>query len=771
MRCRLFFLIFFIIPIAFRKNAYYLCSFQMQKTMNYPDLYSQEEQFEMDRLFDVLLNAWTGKKTDDDIELVRKAYEFAALAHKDVRRKSGEPYIFHPIAVAIIVADEIGMGATSITSALLHDVVEDTEYTVEFISQEFGPKVARVVKGLTKLSNIDFQNSIESIQAENYRKIVNTLSEDIRVILVKLADRLHNMRTLQSMAHHKQLKIASETMSFYAPLAYRLGLYAIKMELENLCLKYINPQVYESISKQLEEIRENKIKELEEFAEPIRKELNKIGIKAEIKIIERRQSGIWERMQKFGFSLDEIYDVYVLRIIIDCPLEEEKIKCWQTFGVLTMYYRPNNSKLRDWISFPKTNGYESIHAVFMSKQGNWIETQIRTEKMDLIAERGVMAYLKYINDTNYAENSLKLWIDNVKDLTNSDDSSAIEFLNSFKLDLFNDEIFVFTPKGEMKCLPKGASVLDFAYMIHSEIGNHCVGANVNKKLTTIDYVLNMGDQVEIITSEYQNPREQYFDYLVTSIAKSRLKAGIKDYRKNFKEEGKSKLETIFKKLKIDFSRQNRNYIVEKAKLERRIDLYYYVALGKITEQDIESLFKESHGNSTSNLLLKILTFGLAGSTPKPEDTKNAEVENNDLDYTISECCKPIPGDDVVVISFPNQPLQIHRPDCPKAISLMSQYGNNIVKAKWQFSDNIAFMATLKISGVNKRGFGVELISELSNNFKLDLYSIKMQSEGGMVDVVVSFYVNNLKQLETIIADIKRMPLVKKVARVERNIEC
>ena len=743
--------------------------FSNAETMNYPDTYSHEEQLEMDRLYDVLLDAWSGKKTDDDIEQVRKAYEFAALAHKDARRKSGEPYIFHPIAVAIIVAQEIGMGVTSITSALLHDVVEDTEYTVEFISQEFGPKVARVVKGLTKLSNIDFQNSIESIQAENYRKIVNTLAEDFRVILVKLADRLHNMRTLQSMAHHKQLKIASETMSFYAPLAYRLGLYAIKMELENLCLKYINPQVYDSISKQLDEIRDRKIKELEEFAEPIRKELINIGIKAEIKILERSQSGIWERMQKFGISLDEIYDVYVLRIIIDCPLEVEKIRCWQTFGVLTMYYRPNNAKLRDWLSFPKTNGYESIHAVFMSKQGNWIETQIRTEKMNLIAERGVMAYLKYINDTNYAENSLKLWIDNVKDLTNSDVSSAIEFLNSFKLDLFNDEIFVFTPKGEMKCLPKGSSVLDFAYMIHSEIGNHCVGANVNKKLTTIDYVLNMGDQVEIITSEFQNPKEQYFDFLVTSLAKSRLKAGIKDYKKMYKEDGKAKLEEIFKKLNVDFSRQNRNLVVEKAGLANRLDLYYNVATGTITYQDIEPLFRNGSRNN-SNLLLKILTFGLVGSNSKQEVAKSEEHKHNDSGYTISECCKPIPGDDVVVISFPNQPLQIHRPDCQKAISLMSQFGNNIVKAKWQFSEDIAFMATLKISGINKKGFGVELISALSNDFKLDLYSIKMQSEGGMVDVVVSFYVNNLKQLETIIADIKRMNLVKKVTRVERNIE-
>ena len=741
----------------------------MHGNMNYPDTYSVEEQMEMDRQYEILLEAWSGKKTDADINLVRKAYEFAAMAHKDARRKSGEPYIFHPIAVATIVAKEIGMGATSITSALLHDVVEDTEYTVEYIAQEFGPKVARVVKGLTKLSNIDFQNSIESIQAENYRKIVNTMAEDIRVILVKLADRLHNMRTLASMAHHKQLKIASETMSFYAPLAYRLGLYAIKMELENLCLKYINPQVYESISKQLDAIRERKISELEEFAAPVKEQLDKVGIKAEIKILERSQSGIWERMHKFGLSLDEIYDVFVLRIIIDCPLDVEKIQCWQTFGVLTMFYRPNNSKLRDWLSFPKTNGYESIHAVFMSKQGNWIETQIRTQKMDLIAERGVMAYLKYMNDANYAENSLKLWIENVKDLTKSDDSSAIEFLNSFKLDLFNDEIFVFTPKGEMKCLPKGASVLDFAYMIHSEIGNHCVGANVNKKLTTIDYVLNMGDQVEVITSEFQHPKEQYFDSLVTSLAKSRLKAGIKDYKRTFKEEGKAKLEEMFKKMNVDFSRQNRSYVAEKVGLAGRIDLYYNAALGKIKYEDIEPLFNNGR-RSNSNLLLKILTFGLVGSTSKPEENKPEEHSHNDLGYTISECCKPIPGDDVVAISFPNQPLQIHRPDCPRAISLMSQFGNNIVKAKWQFSDDIAFMATLKISGVNKMGFGSELFALLSGRFKLDLYSIKMQSEGGMVDVTVSFYVNNVRQLDDVIANLKKMELIKKVMRIERNAE-
>ena len=737
--------------------------------MNYPDTYSKEEQLEMDRQYEMLLDAWKGEKKESDVELVRKAYEFAALAHKDARRKSGEPYIFHPIAVAIIVAKELGMGATSITSALLHDVVEDTEYTVEYISKEYGPKVARVVKGLTKLSSIDFQNSIESIQAENYRKIVNTMSEDIRVILVKLADRLHNMRTLESMAHHKQLKIASETVSFYAPLAYRLGLFAIKSELEKLCLKYINPQVYESISLQLNQIRESKIKELEEFIVPVKEELERVGIKAELKTIERSQSSLWERMHKFGLSLDEIYDAYVLRIIIDCPLDMEKIQCWQTFGVLTMFYRPNNSRLRDWLSFPKINGYESIHAVFMSKQGNWIETQIRTQRMNIIAERGVMAYLKYKNDINAAENSLKSWLDNVISLTNSSDSSAIEFINNFKLDLFGDEICVFTPKGEMKSMPKGATVLDFAYMIHSEIGNHCIGANVNKKLTAIDYVLNMGDQVEVITSQYQHPQEKSFEFLVTSLAKSRLKAGIKDYRRSFKENGKDKLREFFDRLNVEFTKPNRNLVVEALNLAGRIDLYYNIAIGRINFQDVEPVFKNEHNNS--NTLLKILTFGLVGSTPnKSESVSKSESESNDLGYTISTCCDPIPGDDVVAITFPNQPVQIHRPDCPKAIELMSKYGKNIVKAKWQFSEDIAFMATLKISGVNKLGFGSELFSVLSDDFKLDLYSIKMQSEGGMVDVTVSFYVKNLRHLETVIDSLRKMDLVQKVMRIERNIE-
>lgn len=734
----------------------------MQKTMNYPDTYSKEEQLEMDRQYDILLEAWTSKKTESDIELVKKAYEFAALAHKDARRKSGEPYIFHPIAVATIVAKEIGMGITSIISALLHDVVEDTEYTIDFIREEFGEKVARVVKGLTKLSGIDFQNSIESIQAENYRKIVNTMSEDVRVILVKLADRLHNMRTLESMAHHKQLKIASETLSFYAPLAYRLGLYVIKMELENLCLKYINPQVFSSISKQLDSIRESKMYELKEFADPILEELNKIGIKARVKILERTPSGIWERMNKFGLSLDEIYDVYVLRIIIDCPVELEKIQCWQTFGILTMFYRPNNSKLRDWLSFPKTNGYESIHAVFMSKHGNWIEVQIRTEKMDVVAERGFMAYLKHRSDPNLAENSLEGWLNKVKNLIDSDSSSAIEFLNSFKLDLFNDEIFVFTPKGDIVCLPKNATVLDFAYAIHSEIGNRCIGANVNKKLATTDYVLNMGDQVDVITSEYHIPQEKYFDFLVTSLAKSRLKAGIKEYRKTFKDAGKQKLAEIFKKLNVEFSKQNRNYLVEKAKLSTRTDLYYLVATDKIKYQDVENYFKNDNTHGSANFLLKILTLGLAGNMHKDENN------NKELGYTISTCCNPIPGDDVVAITFPNQPIQIHRPDCPKAINLMSQYGKNIVKGKWQLTENFSFMATLKISGVNKMGFGSDLFSVLSGKFKLDLYSIKMQSEGGMVDVTVSFYVNNLKQLEDIISETRKMNLVKKVVRIERN---
>ena len=738
--------------------------------MTLPDTYSQDEKIELERQFNVLLTCWKSRKNEQDVALVTEAYLLAANAHKDARRRSGEPYMYHPLAVATIIAGEMGMGRTSIIAALLHDVVEDTDYTLDYIKEHFGDKAAQIVDGVTKLTNENFTEGVKSLQAETFRKVIMSMSYDIRVILVKLADRLHNMRTLSSMPHHKQLKIASETTQIYAPIAYRLGLYKVKIELDDLCLKYINPQVFESVQKQLCDVRKKKLRELEDFLAPVKAELEQRGIKVRTMAIERNVSSVWERMVKFGMSLEEVYDAYVARIIIDCPnLDDEKVQCWETFAVFTKYYYPDNKKMRDWVSFPKTNGYSSIHAVFMSKDGNWVETQIRTERMDEIAENGFAAYWKYRAKNSNAESGLDLWMNVVRNLVQQADEnhvSAIEFIDSFKLDLFNDEIFVFTPDGDKITLPKGSTVLDFAYNIHSDLGNHCVGANINKKLSPIHTELKMGDQVEVITSEYQEPQEKWFDYLATSSAKSRLKNGIKDFRKAFKDKGKTMLKEYFDHANIDFSKQNRNLLAAKFNLATRNDLYYYVAVNKIGRQDVETILKKSDF-SWSNYLVKYLTLGFVkpSSQKKSDDKDGVDISG----YTISTCCNPIPGDDVVAISLPGEPVQIHHPDCPEAMKLMSRHGESIVKARWQFGEDFAFLATLKILAVNKMGFGATLFDTITNQEKLDMQAMEMKNEGGMVVAIVSVYVNNLKTLENLIDKIKKIDLVKKVERVGKRL--
>lgn len=736
--------------------------------MTLPDDYTLEEKEELNRQFENLLQCWKSRKNDQDVEKVTEAYLLAANAHKDARRRSGEPYMYHPLAVATIIAGEMGMGRTSIICGLLHDVVEDTDYTVEDMRERFGDKVAEIVDGVTKLTKEDFHEQARSLQAETFRKVIMSMSYDIRVILVKLADRTHNMRTLDAMPHHKQLKIASETAQIYAPLAYRLGLYKIKLELDDLCLKYINPQAYESVERQLAEVREKKIKELEDFMAPVKADMERMGIKVRTLAIERNVSSVWERMAKFGQSLDEVYDAYVARIIIDCKnIEDEKIVCWETFAAFTRYYYPDNKKLRDWVSFPKTNGYSSIHAVFMSKDGNWVETQIRTERMDQIAENGFSAYWKYRDQNTTAESGLDLWMKVVKDLVQQADANqvtAIDFIDTFRLDLFNDEIFVFTPAGDKLTMPKGSTVLDFAYAVHSDIGNHCVGANVNKKLARLDTELKMGDQVDVITSEYQVPQEKWFDFLRTSGAKSKLKNGIKEYRKSFKDQGKETLKEYFKKLNIEFSRQNRSDLAESLGLDNRNDLYYMVAVNKVSMQDVEDFFRKDESSWSDNLW-KYFTFGLMKPSKKKDGSKNKE---NMPEYTIATCCTPIPGDDVVAISLPGEPMQIHHPDCPEAMKLMSRYGENIVKARMQFGDEFSFLATIKIVATNKIGFGAALFELVTNKEKLDMHSLEMKAEGGVVEAMVSVYVNNLKTLENLIDKIKRIDMVQRVERVGRR---
>lgn len=723
-----------------------------------PDTYSKEEKEEIERRHQRLIDAWQTRKEAQDLEAVDKAFYFAVEAHKNQRRRSGEPYIYHPIAVATIAANDIGLGRTSIICALLHDVVEDTQYTLDDIREMFGEKVSKVVDGLTKFDKLD---GAESMQAENFKKIITSLTYDVRVVLIKLSDRLHNMRTLDSMPKHKQLKIASETSYIYAPLAYRLGLHAIRIELEDLALKYTNPTIYNNIRSRIENVRENRMGEMRDFITPVIEALEKTGINVRYEIKERSVNSIWKRMMEKELSFEELYGSFVVRFITNCPIEQERIECWKIYAVLTGFYRPNTAKLKDWISFPKTNGYESLHAVVMGQTGNWVEVQIRSQRMEEIAEKGFAAYWKHKADS-MTESGFDIWLKKAQDLINTESNNAIEFVDNFKLDLFSDEIHVFTPKGEMILLPKGSTALDFAYNIHSKIGDHSIAANVNSRLTQLDFKLSNGDQVEIITSEAQHPQEKWFEFLATATAKSRLKNGIKEYRRTFREEGEAKYEEIMKKLGLDPSKANRNIVMTAEQLTSSIDFYYQVATGKIDEQTIRDILKPQ---SSNNSFVRYITFGLLGNNNnRGKDETPSITSSGEFDFNVSTCCNPIPGDDVIAFSFPGEPLQIHRSNCPRAIQLSARYGNNIVKAKWQPKSEIAFLADLKINALDSAGLLNRMTNLLSNEMKLNLHTLHMEAKNNLVEATISIYVHNTKELDDLIDKLNRMKDVQKVIR-------
>lgn len=726
-----------------------------------PDTYSIEEKEEIERRHQRLIDAWQTRKESQDLEAVDKAFYFACEAHKDQRRRSGEPYIYHPIEVATIAAHDIGLGRTSIICALLHDVVEDTKYTLNDISEMFGEKVSRVVDGLTKFEQMD---NVESMQAENFKKIITSMSYDIRVVLIKLSDRLHNMRTLDSMPKHKQLKIASETSYIYAPLAYRLGLHAIKIELEDLALKYTNPTIYSNIKKRVDDVREKHLNELHAFIAPVNEAFAKAGMKVRSEIKERSVNSIWKRMMDKELAFEDLYGSYVVRFVVDCPKDQERIECWKIYAILTNYYRPYTRKLKDWISFPKSNGYESLHAVVMGQTGNWVEVQIRSERMEEIAEKGFAAYWKYKTDSR-VESGFDEWLKKAQDLISNKADNAIEFVDNFKLDLFSDEIYVFTPQGKMITLPKGSTVLDFAYNIHSEIGDHSIAANVNSQLSQLDRKLYKGDQVEIITSEAQHPQEKWFEFLATATAKSRLKSGIKEYRRTFRDEGEKKYEEIMRKLDLEPSKANRNTVMASENLTSSIDFYYQVATGKIDERLIRNVLKPQSGSSS---FVRYLTFGLLGNNKGKEGTTPSITTSGDFDFNVSTCCNPIPGDDVIAFNFPGEPLQIHRSNCPKAIQLSSRYGNNIVKAKWQPKSEIAFLAELKITALDTAGLLNRMTNLLSNEMKLNLHSLHMEAKQDVVEAAISIYVHNTQELDDLISKLNRLKEVQKVVRKNNN---
>ena len=721
-----------------------------------PDSYSSDEKAEILRRYEHLLSVWQTRKEPHDLAVVEDAFYFAANAHYKQRRRSGEPYIYHPIEVATIAAGDIGLGRTSITCALLHDVVEDTEYTLDDIRQLFGDKVAIVIDGLTKLDNVE---NAESLQAENFKKIINTLSHDVRVVLVKLADRLHNMRTLGSMPPHKQLKIASETSYIYAPLAYRLGLHAIKNELEDLSLKYRDPIIYESIQKQMNAVRADKTAQLKHFLTPIEEALKQRGVKAEAQIIERSTFSIWKRMQKKQLTFDDLYGNFNIRLITDCPRDMERIECWKIYAILTDVYTPNVSKLKDWISSPKINGYESIHALLMSDEGKWVEVQIRTKRMNDIAEKGFTAYWQYRTESR-SESGFDEWMKRVKELMTTESDSTLDFVDTFAKDLFSDEIKVFTPQGKAITLPKHSTALDFAYSIHSEVGNHSIAAHVNNQLVQLDHKLKTGDQVEIVTSEAQHPQEKWFEFLNTAFAKTKLRAGIKEYRRDFREKGEEIFNGIMKKLGLEASKANRNKVMEDQGLSSSVDFFYYLTQGKVTEQDISKVLKpQSNGGGS---FLKRITFGLIGGDPKQE--KVTLESSGDFDFNVAACCSPIPGDEVVAFNFPGEPIQIHRCDCPKAIEMMSRYGNYIVKAKWQPKSEIAFLASVKFTAIDQIGLLNKITNLFSNEMKLNLHSLQMESKQDLVEATLSVYVHSTNELNTLINKLNQIKEVKKAAR-------
>ena len=722
-----------------------------------PDTYSKEEKEEIERRHVHLIDAWQTRKEAQDLEEVDKAFYFAVNAHKDQRRRSGEPYIYHPIEVATIAAHDIGLGRTSIICALLHDVVEDTKYTLDDIKEMFGEKVSRVVDGLTKFDKME---GAESMQAENFKKIITSLTYDVRVVLIKLSDRLHNMRTLDSMPKHKQLKIASETSYIYAPLAYRLGLHAIRIELEDLALKYINPTIYNNIRKRVDDVRERRMGEMRDFIAPVMAELEKSGIKARAEIKERSINSIWKRMMEKELSFEELYGSFVVRFITDCPVDQERLECWKIYAILTGFYRPNTAKLKDWISFPKTNGYESLHAVVMGQTGNWMEVQIRSQRMEEIAEKGFAAYWKYKSD-NMTESGFDIWLKKAQDLINTESNNAIEFVDNFKLDLFSDEIHVFTPQGKMILLPKGSTVLDFAYNIHSEIGDHSIAANVNSHLSQLDRKLKNGDQVEVITSEAQHPQEKWFEFLATATAKSRLKNGIKEYRRTFREKGEAKFDEIMRKLDMEPSKANRNAVMAAESLTSSIDFYYLIATDKIDERAIRAVLKPQ---SSGNTFVRFITFGLWGDSGKTKEEEHSITSSGEFDFNVSTCCNPIPGDDVIAFNFPGEPLQIHRSNCPKAIQLSARYGNNIVKAKWQPKSEIAFLSELKITALDSAGLLNRMTNLLSNEMKLNLHMLHMEATNDLVEATISIYVHSTKELDDLISKLNHIKEVQKVVR-------
>lgn len=731
---------------------------------------TEQEKKEIIRRYRRLLRKAKPILKEGDAKLIKKAFTISLEAHKDMRRKSGEPYIFHPLAVAEICTEEIGLGTTSIISALMHDVVEDTDIELPDIERMFGRKVARIIDGLTKIRGVFEYGS--SQQAENFRKMLFTLSEDVRVILIKLADRLHNMRTLDSMPRNKQLKVASETIYLYAPLAHRLGLNAIKTELEDLYLRFTDRPVYESIVQKIDLTKAVRNKFIRQFTQPIVEELDKLNIAYQIKGRPKSIYSIWNKMRKQNIPFEEVFDLFAIRIIIDAPYEQEKALCWQVYSIVTDHYTPNPDRLRDWISTPKANGYESLHTTVMAKNGQWVEVQIRTKRMDEIAEKGYAAHWKYKDSAVTTESNLEKWLARVRDLLEQNNHSALDFVDDFRGNLFSDEVFVFTPRGELKTLPYGATALDFAFEIHTQVGSKCIGAKVNNKLVPINYVLKNGDQIEILTSQKQKPHEDWLRFVVTSKAKSRIKDELKEDKKKSAESGREILARKLKQLKEEPTQQLLEQMREHFKVATHFDLYYRIGIGFITSADIKRFVENkpvSPIRSKPNLPVPdahVIEQEIARTKGRYDDILLVGEDMDVVDYKLAKCCTPIPGDDVFGFVTVSEGIKIHRTNCPNAPELLSHHGNRVVKAKWTSQHEVAFLTGLKIKGTDRVGLINDVSKIISEELKVNMSSMSIHTDSGIFEGEIMLYVNDTRHLEQLINKLEKVEGVVKVSRFD-----
>jgi len=726
----------------------------------------EKERKEILNAYKGLLRSFKTPRTAEENKIIRKAFNLAVEAHKNMRRKSGEPYIFHPIAVARICAEEIGLGTTSVIAALMHDTVEDTDITLEDVEGMFGKKVARIIDGLTKISGVVDQNI--SMQAENFRKVLLTLSDDVRVILIKLADRLHNMRTLGSMSKEKQLKIASETEYLYAPLAHRLGLNAIKTELEDLALKYRFPEEYATIESLLKKTQAVRNRFISSFSNPIKRALDKEGIKYEFKARTKSVFSIWKKIHKKSIPFEEIYDLFALRFIIESEADKEKTDCWHVYSIVTDFYQPSPDRLRDWISMPKANGYESLHTTVMSPTGKWVEVQIRTKRMDEIAERGYAAHWVYKDaGSKDSEVGLESWLTKIRELLENPTPDAIEFLDDFKLNLFSEEIFVFTPKGDLKNLPAGSTALDFAFDIHSQIGQKCIGAKINNKLVPLSHTLKSGDQIEIITSSKQTPKEDWLKFVVTARAKAKIKDALKEEKKQIANEGKIVVEKKFKDLQIVFNDKNLRQIEEYFKAPNSHELFYQVAKKQIDLHNLKEYEIRNGEISFKHIEIKQPTLEEIVVTARGKnDTLIIGDDMTKLDYKLAPCCHPISGDDVFGFITINEGIKIHRVNCPNAVQLMSSYGYRIVKARWKSQQMLEFMAGVKFRGIDQVGLVNTITNVISKQLNINMRSISFETNDGIFEGTIFLFVHDTTHLDKLIKALKEVNGVTNVERID-----